>query len=151
MTFTNKVKTVPLTRRCSQSRRLHQSDAYHGLAKDAGNRLKGYIVSYSSGATGVFFLALANAEATFTIWQKVYLIAAIIFFVVTTVICLYELHVDARRFFNVAKQMERPKGEQSWESNECYKSRRVKLIYSSYATVTLGTIASVLFLITRVI
>lgn len=126
------------------------SDAYHALAKDAGNRLKGYIVGYSSGATGVFFLALADASATFTTWQKVYLIAAIVFFVATTMICLYELHVDARRFFNVAKQLERPKAEQSWDLNERYKSRRVRLIYSSYVTVTLATLASVLFLIARV-
>lgn len=126
------------------------SDAYHALAKDSGNRLKGYILGYSSGATGVFFLALADAKAIFTIWQKAYLIAAIVFFVATTVICLYELHVDARRFFNVAKQLERPKAEQSWELNERYKTRRIRLIYFSYATVTLATIASVLFLIARV-
>ncbi len=52
------------------SREFMDSDAYHALAKDAGNRLKGYIVGYSSGATGVFFLALADASATFTTWQK---------------------------------------------------------------------------------
>ncbi|WP_262360752.1 hypothetical protein [Vibrio cholerae] len=33
---------------------------YHGLAKDAGNRLRAYILSVSSGATGVFFLALSK-------------------------------------------------------------------------------------------
>jgi hypothetical protein len=28
---------------------------FHALAKDAGNRLKAYILAYASGATGVFF------------------------------------------------------------------------------------------------
>ena len=126
------------------------SDAYHNLAKDAGNRLKSYIVGYSSGATGVFFLALADTKADFTIWQKSYLTAAIVLFVATTVICLYELHIDARRFFNVAKQLERPEADRSWGLNERYKTRRVRLIYSSYITVTLATLAAVLFLLARV-
>ena len=123
---------------------------YHARAKDAGNRLKGYIVAYSSGATGVFFIALADAKVAFTFWQKTCLIFAIIFFVATSVLCLYELHIDARRFFNVAKQLELPKAEQSWELNEKYKKRRVWLIYGSYFTVALATLASVLFLVARV-
>jgi hypothetical protein len=126
------------------------ADAYHALAKDAGNRLKSYIIGYSSGATGVFFLSLADTKATFTAPQKTFLIVAILFFVATTVICLYELHVDARRFFNVAKQLARPSVEQSWELNESYKTRRVRLIYASYVTVTLATFASVMFLVARV-
>lgn len=126
------------------------SDAYHALAKDAGNRLKNYIVGYSSGATGVFFLALADTKADFTTWQKAYLITAIVLFVATTIICLYELHIDARRFFNVAKQLERPEADRSWALNERYKICRVRLIYSSYVTVALATLAAVLFLLARV-
>lgn len=129
---------------------MADTDVYHRLAKEAGNRLKGYIIGYSSGATGVFFLALADAKAAFTYWQKTCLIAAIFFFVATSALCLYELHIDARRFFNVAKQLERPKAEQSWELNEKYKKQRVWLIYVSYVTVALATLASVLFLISRV-
>jgi hypothetical protein len=37
---------------------------FHALAKDAGNRLKAYILAYASGATGVFFLSLAGSGAT---------------------------------------------------------------------------------------
>lgn len=126
------------------------ADTYHSLAKDAGNKLKGYIVAFSSGATAVFFLTLADSKAVFTPWQKGCLIFALVLFVTTTLICLYELHIDARRFFNVAKQLERPKAEQTWELNEQYKRRRVRLIYSSYATLFLAVLASVLFLIARV-
>lgn len=129
---------------------MSQSDAYHVLAKDAGNRLKAYILGYASGATGVFFLSLADTNAAFTIWQKIFLILALLFFVTTTVICLYELHVDARRFFYVAKQLELAPEKQSWERNESFKRRRVRLIYSSYLTVALATLFAVLFLVARV-
>lgn len=127
-----------------------EPNAYHALAKDAGNKLKGYIIAYSSGATGVFFLALTDAKTSFSAFEKVSLICAILFFVATTVICLCELHIDARRFFNVAKQLERPQAEQVWDRNERYKVLRVRLIYASYITLGIATLAAVLFLVARV-
>jgi hypothetical protein len=129
---------------------MTESDAYHALAKDAGNRLKSYILGYASGATGVFFLSLADTKEIFTSWQKTYLILALLFFVTTTVICLYELHIDARRFFYVAKQLEQPNEKRSWVLNNFYKIRRVRLIYTSYITVAFATFFAVLFLIARV-
>ena len=81
------------------------STDYHRLAKEAGNRLKGYILAYASGATGIFFLALsgerADGFAAIEIWL---LIFALLMFVLTVVLCLLELHIDAPRFFSVAKQ-----------------------------------------------
>lgn len=125
--------------------------SFHTLAKDAGNRLKGYILAYSSGATGVFFLSLADASPTeYSSSQKVFLVAALLFFVLTVALCLYELHVDARRFFNIAKQNSLPQDQQSWDLNERYKKLRVRLIYGSYVTVTLGTMSSVAFLVSKV-
>ena len=35
---------------------------FHKQAKDAGNKLRAYILSYSSAATGVFFLALTGRD-----------------------------------------------------------------------------------------
>lgn len=35
---------------------------FHKLAKDAGNTLRAYILSYASGATAVFFLALTGKD-----------------------------------------------------------------------------------------
>lgn len=76
---------------------------FHKLAKDAGNKLRAYVLTYCSAATGVFFLALAGKEAeTFTCLQKSLLVSALVLFVLTVVMCLYELHIDARRFFYVA-------------------------------------------------
>jgi len=70
-------------------------------------------------------------------------------FVATVAISLFELHIDVRRFFNVAKQLERWETEQSWELNEQYEALRVKLLYSSYVTVALATVAAVAFLLAR--
>jgi hypothetical protein len=123
---------------------------FHALAKDAGNRLKSYILAYASGATGVFFLTLANTSVSYSRFEKTSLIAALLFFVLTVSACLYELHIDARRFFSVAKQLERPEHERKWDLNEKYKALRVALLYGSYLTVALGTVAAVAFLIARV-
>ena len=124
---------------------------FHALAKDAGNRLKSYILAYASGATGVFFLSLSSAGSTrYSFTQKLFLLGALAFFVVTVGLCLWELHIDARRFFNIAKQNSLPEDEQDWSLNEWYKRLRVRLLFSSYATVGLGTLASVAFLIARV-
>lgn len=127
------------------------SKEFHDLAKDAGNKLKEYILAYSTGATGVFFLALiGKVDHSFTLFQKIELIVALIAFVATTFICLLELHIDARRFFYVAKQLALPEAKQQWEKNETYKFIRVVLIYGSYITALVGTCASVIFLIDRI-
>ena|ERR1017187_4915585 len=124
---------------------------FHTLAKDAGNRLKGYVLAYASGATGVFFISLSGKDAVnFSLWQKVFILVALIFFVATVALCLYELHIDARRFFNIARQNSLTEDQQEWGLNERYKRLRVRLLYSSYVTVTLGTLASVAFLIVRI-
>jgi len=124
---------------------------FHALAKDAGNSLKAYILTYASGATGVFFLSLSGKDAPqYSGSQKIFLLVGLIFFVVTIAICLYELHIDARRFFNIAKQNSLPEDQQDWALNEFYKRLRVRLLYSSYATVAMATVASVAFLIARV-
>lgn len=52
---------------------------YHELAKDAGNRLRSYILSVSSGATGVFFLALtAGGERALSVPEKWLLVLALL-------------------------------------------------------------------------
>ena len=126
-------------------------DDFHRWAKDAGNKLRAYILSYASGATAVFFLALAAKEASsFSTKEKYLLIAALVLFVVTAILCLLELHVDARRFFYVAKQLELPDDQRSWAKNESYKKLRLRLIFGSYLTASLATVAVVLFLISKI-
>jgi hypothetical protein len=123
---------------------------YHKLAKDAGNKLRSYILAYASGATAVFFLALTGKDAgSFTSPQNFLLLSALGSYVVTVVICLFELHIDARRFFNVAAQLEKPKSEQGWEKNERYKRFRVRLLYWSYITAGIATLLMIAFLAAR--
>jgi hypothetical protein len=124
---------------------------FHKLAKDAGNQLKNYILTYASAATGVFFLTLAGKEAlTFSIFQKALLISGLLLYVFTVICCLVELRVDARRFFYIAKQLEKLENERDWSVNELYKKRRLRLIYSSYISISLATLSVVIFLITAI-
>src|SRR6266850_6866407 len=106
---------------------------FHKLAKDAGNKLRAYILAYASGATGVFFLALAGKETQpFSCQQKAMLLASLFLYVVTVALCLYELHIDARRFFYVAAQLEISADKRDWSKNERYKSLRLWFLYGSY-------------------
>ena len=124
---------------------------FHRLAKDAGNKLRAYILSYSSAATGVFFLALTGRDVQiFTPAQKVLLVVALVLYVVTALLCLLELRVDARRFFHIATQLERDYKDRSWAENELYRTQRLGLIYWSYASAGLATLAMVCFLIARI-
>lgn len=125
---------------------------FHKLAKDAGNKLRAYILGYSSGATAVFFLALAGKEVQpFPLPEKIMLLTALCLYVTTVGICLYELHIDARRFFYVATQLELQADTQDWSRNERYKRLRLKLIYGSYITALLATLSALAFLITRIV
>jgi hypothetical protein len=127
------------------------SAEFHKLAKDAGNRLKGYILAYSSAATGVFFLSLSGKEGiALSVTQKSLLIASLLFYVATVVISLVELKVDARRFFYVAKEMDRLKADQNWARNEHFKVVRRRLIFTSYWTAGAATACAVAYLVARI-
>jgi hypothetical protein len=126
-------------------------DDFHKWAKDAGNKLRAYILSYASGATAVFFLALAGKDvSSFSAREQGLLITALVLFVLTAILCLFELHIDARRFFYVAKQLELPDDQRSWGKNDWYKKVRLRLIFGSYLTASLATAAVVVFLIHRI-
>jgi uncharacterized membrane protein len=118
------------------------------LAKDAGNKLRAYMLSYSSGATAVFFLALTGRDlALFNPLEKTLLVIALVLYVATAFLCLLELRTDARRFFHMATQIEQGGG---FAENQHYKNRRLALIYASYVTAAFATGAMVAFLISRI-
>lgn len=124
---------------------------FHRWAKDAGNKLRAYILSYASGATAVFFLTLTGEKAvSFTFVDKLLLCTGLVLYVGTTVCCLWELRVDAHRFFYLAKQYERPDDQRDWSLNQPYKDLRLRLIYASYWTAGLATLAMLVFLIKRI-
>lgn len=124
---------------------------FHKLAKDAGNKLRAYILAYASGATAVFFIALTGKDLQpFTSLQKAMVLIALFLYVATVALCLYELHIDARRFYYIAAQHDLAQDKQDWSKNECYKNLRVRLIYYSYITVFLATLSALAFLTTKV-
>lgn len=124
---------------------------YHKLAKDAGNRLRAYILSVSSGATGVFFIALTKTGTNKLAPSEQWLLTiALISFVVTVALCLFELRVDAQRFFALAVELEKPKSEQNWKANERYKSKRFVLIHLSYATLGTAIISTSAYLVLKI-
>jgi len=121
---------------------------YHELAKDAGNRLRSYILSVSSGATGVFFFTLtAGDDQILSTPEKWLLVLALLAFVSTAGLCLYELRIDAMRFFALAKELEKPEEDQSWDENERYKSKRYRLIHASYVTLGVAICATSIYLV----
>jgi len=125
---------------------------FHDLAKDAGNRLRAYILSVSSGGTGVFFLALTKTEGSSLQNSEKWLLGiALISFVITVALCLYELRIDAKRFFSLAKEHEKPESERSWEQNDKYKNRRYCLIHLSYVTLGIAIITTSLYLVIKII
>jgi fatty acid desaturase len=108
---------------------------FHKLAKEAGNRLSAYVNNFALGAVGVLFLAATqDGAARWAWWPRVWLLAALALAAVTVGLRLLELHVDARRFYEVAQQEARPKGMQDWARNERLKALRVRLIFASYWT-----------------
>ena len=125
---------------------------YHELAKDAGNRLRSYILSVSSGATGVFFLALTTTfENSISDTQKWLLGFALVSFVATVGLCLYELRIDAQRFFFLAKELEKPAENRNWDKNEGFKSKRFCLIHASYVTLGAGILATSIYLVLAIV
>lgn len=121
---------------------------YHELAKDAGNRLRAYILSVSSGATGVFFLALTKSDGSeLGATDKWLLSVALVSFVATVGLCLYELRVDAKRFFALTQELNKPESEQSWEQNKQYKLKRYWLIHGSYVTLAVAILATSIYLV----
>jgi hypothetical protein len=129
-----------------------ESADYHRWAKDAGNKLRAYVLSYASGATAVFFLALTGKELpSFSPPERWLLIVALALYVVTSLLCLYELHVDSRRFFFVAKQLDAAEADrESWAANASYKKLRLRLIYGSYVSAALATVAVLGFMVLRI-
>ena len=127
------------------------SDKFHDKAKDAGNKLKANILYFSSVATGVFFFTLTGKELTqFSVVEKGLLLAAISFFAMTVLLCLLELYIDSQRFFEIARQMEKPEEERAWQRARGLKKTRKKMISGSYVTVASGFIITFIYMILRV-
>ena len=128
------------------------TDTFYRLAKESGNKLRAYILSVSSGGTAVFFLVLTKPEiAHFTHTEKTLLIISLVCFVLTVILSLYELRIDAKRFFNIAKELKKDESSQNWQQNEKYKMIRYWLIHSTFLPLGLGIFATSILLILKIL
>lgn len=118
---------------------MEESKDFHSLAKDAGNQLRAYILSVASGGTGVFFVALSDQKPLdYSLLDKWLLIIALVGFLVTVVLSLYELRLDAKRFYASAKELEKEATDQDWKKVEHLKNKRLSIIYATYLTLSLA-------------
>lgn len=130
---------------------MSNSDIFHNLAKDAGNKLRSYLLSISSGATGVFFYTLTGSSIDgLSALERNCVCIAFAFFIGTVLCCLYELNVDARRFYRAAKENEKPKQEQNWKEYEKLKASRERLTYGSYGFLFIALVATIVYIANRV-
>lgn len=109
-------------------------------------------LSVSSGATGVFFLALTTGgERALSTPEKWLLFLALLAFVATVDLCLYELRIDAKRFFTLAKELEKPEESQLREENEKFKSKRKWLINASYTTLGIAICTTSIYITLEIV
>lgn len=128
------------------------AEKFHDKSKEAGNKLKENILNFSAVATGVFFFTLTGKDVSdFGYLEKVLLFGAMSFFAATVALCLLELHVDSKRFFAIAKQLEKPERERNWSRPKHLKKLRVKLIYASYISVAVGFSITFVYMVQRII
>ncbi len=133
-----------------QGQTMTESTVFHAKAKEAGNRLSTYVTNYASAASGLFFWALVQDSATrFSPVTKVTAVAALALYVATAAIRLFELHIDAKRFYACAKETEKADYLQDWSIYQAYSRLRLRLIYSSYLTLSGATVLALVFMVLR--
>lgn len=129
----------------------NEAEKYHQLAKDAGNRLRAYILSVSSGAVGVFFYTLTgNGVASFSQLDKILILIGLSGFVLTVAISLIELRVDAQRFFFLAKEVGKEHDKQDWAKKARYRKLRYRLLHLTYFTFAIGVLFTSMYLLMRI-
>jgi len=126
---------------------MEDTTNYHNLAKDAGNKLRAYILSVASGGTGIFFLALTKTDISkYSYLEKYLLLIALIGFVLTVALSLYELRIDAQRFFALAKELEKEEAQRTWCKNEAFKKKRLFIINFSYFSLGIAIVSLSIYL-----
>lgn len=124
---------------------------FHKNAKDAGNRLSAFITTSSIGAVAVYFVALIQGQAKFSVLEQWFLITALLLFVVTFILRCLELHLDAQRFYLTAAQLAKPEHFQDWRSKDKKQALRLQVIWWSYYTFGYALLFSVFIMVSRII
>ena len=125
---------------------------FHDKSKEASNKLKGYILSIASFATGVFFFSLTGKDvSSFSIVERALLFCAMLFFALTVILSLFELKIDSNRFFLIAKEKEKDESEQQWDKIKNLKKLRLRLLNTTYLTLTVGFVLTFIYMISRLL
>ena len=127
-----------------------ESNQFHALAKDAGNKLRAYILAIASGGTAVIFATLTGDKQPVSVIEKYALLMALMGFILTVGLSLWELRIDAKRSFYIAKQHEKEESAQDWLLSEYYKTKRLGLINVSYVTLAIAITALATYTIYRI-
>ncbi len=127
------------------------SNQFHALAKDAGNKLRAYILAIASGGTAVIFATLTGDNQPVSDIEKYALLIALMGFILTVGLSLWELRIDAKRSFYIAKQHEKEASAQDWLLCEYYKTKRLWLINVSYVTLAIAITALTTYTTCRIL
>jgi len=123
---------------------------FHNRAKAEGDKLKAYVLSISAAGTGLFFAALSFKELTISKAEQVLILVGLIFFSLTVVACLIELHLNARRYFSGAKAHDNPADENEEKKYRILKTWRLNVVWLSYILLFIGLISTVSYLVLHV-
>lgn len=96
----------------------------------------------------MLFLNLTEASGQLTCRQKAAVAVAIIMFSLTVLLTLVELHLNARRFFELAKQQGQDKP--NWTRKEQLEAARVKVMWCSYGAMIVAVGATLIYMLMRI-
>lgn len=97
----------------------------------------------------MLFLHLTDSTTTLPTVQKITVAFAIIMMSLTVLFTLAELYLNARRFFEVAKQTESDNPD--WSENERLKAVRLKVMWISYLTMVIGIFATLVYMVMSIV
>lgn len=123
---------------------------FHNRAKAEGDKLKAYVLSISAAGTGIFFAALSFKELTISKAEQTLILVGLIFFSLTVVACLIELHLNARRYFSGAKAHENLEDKKEEKKYRALKKWRLNVVWISYFLLLVGLFATVSYLVLHV-
>lgn len=129
--------------------RGQMASIFHERAKKSGDQLRMYIVSISGAAIGMLFISMTDKSLALTYIQKCLVAVAILMFSATMGLALIELGINARRFYEIAKQYEAE--TPVWNRNDFFRTARLRIMFTYYVTMGLGIVFVALYLVTSII
>ncbi|MDZ8119525.1 hypothetical protein [Pontiella agarivorans] len=131
----------------NKEQKIHE---FHNRAKAEGDKLKAYVLSISAAGSGIFFATLSFKDLSITKTEQALILIGLVFFSLTVVSCLIELHLNAKRYFNHAKAHENPEDEEQDKKHKVLAKWRLRVVWTSYVLLLIGLLATVSYLVVHV-